>query len=49
MQVKKIGIKNIENINKDTFKENKSFFSYRRSLFNNEADYGRNISVIMIN
>ena len=48
-QLKKIGIKNIEIINKDTFNKNNNFFSARRSLLRKEIDYGRNISVIMIN
>ena len=47
-QFKKNGINNISNINRDTYQDNKSFFSYRRSLFKKESDYGRNISVIMI-
>ena len=36
-------------INKDTFNEKNNFFSARRSISRNENDYGRNISVIMIN
>jgi hypothetical protein len=44
----KLGIPkiNIEHINKDTYSDYKNFFSYRRSLHNNELDYGRCISVI---
>ena len=45
---KQKGIKNIELINKDTFNQKNNFFSARRSLQNNEYDYGRNISIIMI-
>jgi copper oxidase (laccase) domain-containing protein len=37
---------NIEHINKDTYGDYKNFFSYRRSLHNNESDYGRCISAI---
>ena len=48
-QLKKTGIKNIEIINKDTFTKDNNFFSARRSLLRKEIDYGRNISVIMIN
>ena len=48
-QLKKTGIKNIEIINKDTFTKENNFFSARRSLLRKEIDYGRNISVIMIN
>ena len=47
-QLKKKGIKNLELINKDTFNKKNNFFSARRSLQNNEDDYGRNISIIMI-
>ncbi|MSP06894.1 MAG: peptidoglycan editing factor PgeF [Candidatus Fonsibacter sp.] len=42
----KIPKKNIDHINKDTFSDHKNFFSYRRSIHNNESDYGRCISVI---
>ena len=47
-QLKKIGIKNLEIINKDTFDQKNNFFSSRRSIRNKENDYGRNISIIMI-
>ena len=48
-QLKSLNIKNIEIINKDTFNEKNNFFSARRSIGRNENDYGRNISIIMIN
>ena len=48
-QLKNFGIKKIEVINKDTFNIKNNFFSARRSKRRNENDYGRNISVIMIN
>jgi len=48
-QLKKLGVKNLEKINKDTFEPKNNFFSARRSIRNKENDYGRNISVIMIN
>ena len=48
-QLKTLGIKKIEIINKDTFNIKNNFFSARRSKSHNENDYGRNISVIMIN
>ena len=41
----KLGIE-VENINKDTFKEKSNFFSYRRSQKLGQNDYGRCISVI---
>ncbi|MDB9698982.1 peptidoglycan editing factor PgeF [Candidatus Pelagibacter sp.] len=48
-QLKTLNIKKIDIINKDTFNPKNSFFSARRSISRNEHDYGRNISVIMIN
>ena len=41
-------IKNIENIEMDTFSEKEFFYSYRRSYLNKEKDYGRCISVILM-
>jgi len=43
-----LGIKNIDNIDIDTYAEKESFYSYRRSKFNNEEDFGRCISVILM-
>ena len=48
-QLKNLNIKKIDNINKDTFNAKNNFFSARRSISRNENDYGRNISIIMIN
>ena len=48
-QVKSNLIKNIDTINIDTFNKRNNFFSARRSLKLNHNDYGRNISIIMIN
>ncbi len=42
-------IKNIEIMHIDTFDINNNFFSARRSLKLNHNDYGRNISIIMLN
>ena len=47
-EIANLNIKNIENIEKDTFSEVKTFYSYRRSLINHEKDYGRCISVILM-
>ena len=44
----RLGIKNIEHIKMDTFSDKENFFSYRRSCLNNEKDYGRCISVILL-
>ena len=43
-----MNIKNIENIEMDTFSEKELFYSCRRSHFNKEKDYGRCISVILM-
>ena len=48
-QLKNLGVENLEIINKDTFDSKNNFFSARRSIHNKENDYGRNISIIMIN
>jgi len=48
-QLESLNIKNIDIINKDTFNAKNNFFSARRSISRNENDYGRNISIIMIN
>jgi len=43
-----LNIKNIENVEIDTFSERELFYSYRRSRLNREQDYGRCISVILM-
>tara|TARA_B100000787_G_scaffold147617_1_gene118651 strand:- start:10 stop:771 length:762 start_codon:yes stop_codon:yes gene_type:complete len=48
-QLKNLDIKRIDIINKDTFNARNNFFSARRSISLNENNYGRNISIIMIN
>ena len=48
-QLKSLDVKEIDIINKDTFDIKNNFFSARRSISHNENDYGRNISIIMIN
>ena len=48
-QLKKLAVNNLEIISKDTFDPKNNFFSARRSIQNKENDYGRNISIIMIN
>ena len=47
-QLERLGIYNIETINKDTYYIKNNFFSSRRSFHNEINDYGRNISTIMI-
>ena len=48
-QLESIKITNIDMINIDTFDRKNNFFSARRSLKLKHDDYGRNISIIMIN
>ncbi len=48
-QLKLNKITNIDMKNIDTFDEKNNFFSARRALRSNQDDYGRNISIIMIN
>ena len=48
-QVKFNKINKIDMINIDTYDKKNNFFSARRSLKSNSDDYGRNISIIMIN
>ena len=47
-EISDFNIRNIENIEMDTFSEKKFFYSYRRSCLNKEQDYGRCISVILM-
>ena len=49
LQLKSMNISKIDVINIDTFDKKNNFFSARRSLNSNHGDYGRNISLIMIN
>jgi len=48
-QLKLMKITNLDTINIDTFPKKNNFFSARRSLHLNHDDYGRNISLIVIN
>ncbi len=48
-QLKSLGVKKIDIVDQDTYNPKNNFFSARRSIHNNENDYGRNISLIMIN
>ena len=48
-ELKSNKITNIDTINIDTFDKKNNFFSARRSLSLKHDDYGRNISIIMIN
>jgi len=48
-QLESLNIKKVDIINKDTFNAKNNFFSARRSISRDENDYGRNISIIMIN
>ena len=48
-QLKSNKISNIDTINVDTFDKKNNLFSARQSRRLNHDDYGRNISIIMIN
>ncbi len=48
-KLKELGIKKIDIIDQDTYNQKNNFFSARRSLHKKQDDYGRNISLIMIN
>ncbi len=43
-----LGINDIDHIEMDTFSNKENFFSYRRSKKNDDEDYGRCISVIIM-
>ena len=47
--LKIINIKHIDNLKIDTFDIKNNFFSARRALKLKHNDYGRNISIIMLN
>ena len=47
-EIYNLNIQNVENIEMDTFSQQKFFYSYRRSRLNREQDYGRCISVILM-
>ena len=47
-EISNLNIKNVENIDMDTFSQKDFFYSYRRSKHNKEKDYGRCISVILM-
>ena len=49
IQLKSLKIEEIDIIDKDTYNSKNNFFSARRSIHKKENDYGRNISLIMIN
>ena len=48
-ELQKLGIKSLDIIDKDTLNKKNNFFSARRAKLQKEDDYGRNISIIMIN
>ena len=48
-QLRSMKISKIDMINIDTFNKKNNFFSARQSLNSYNDDYGRNISLIMLN
>ena len=47
-EISDLNVRNVENIELDTFSEKETFYSYRRSCLRKEEDYGRCISVILM-
>ena len=47
-EISDLNVRNIENIELNTFSEKETFYSYRRSCLKKEKDYGRCISVILM-
>ena len=47
-EISSLNIKEVENIEMDTFSNEDFFYSYRRTQLNKEKDYGRCISVILM-
>jgi len=47
-EIYNLNVKNVENIDIDTFSQKDFFYSYRRSMHNKEKDYGRCVSVILM-
>jgi len=47
-EISNLNIKNIENVELDTFSNPELFYSYRKSLLSKDKDYGRCISVILM-
>jgi polyphenol oxidase len=48
MRLRLAGIGLFEDVSRDTYAEPESFYSYRRSVHNNEPDYGRQIAAIAL-
>jgi polyphenol oxidase len=44
-----LGLKRLDDVGIDTYGDEQRFFSYRRTTHNNEADYGRGLSAILLN
>lgn len=47
-RLKRIGVDNVSSVKKDTLKDEKNFFSFRRNTLKGIKDYGRLISIIGI-
>ena len=47
-RIELIGIKIIGSLGKDTYQDGENFFSYRRACHQNETDYGRLLSTIVL-
>ena len=47
-RLKRLGIQTVEDMAIDTYSEQNGFFSYRRATHRGENDYGRGLSVVML-
>lgn len=47
-QLRRLGLGRVENVTQCTYQNESRFFSYRRSCHRKEADYGRQISAIVV-
>jgi YfiH family protein len=47
-RLRRLGLRHVDRIDRDTCAESQEFFSYRRSVLSGESDYGRAISVIAL-
>ncbi|MGH1398839.1 MAG: peptidoglycan editing factor PgeF [Alphaproteobacteria bacterium] len=48
LRLSQAGVRQVEILDRDTYADEENFFSYRRKTHRDEADYGRQISVVCI-
>ena len=47
-RLERAGIRQVEDMDRCTYADAATFYSYRRSVHRNEADYGRHINAIAL-